>query len=245
MEFYAYGERSKPTLLLLPGLGVSHEIFLPLVGLLKERFCIVAAEHDGFVLGRNTRFTSIDDQATQVIQYVQEHFGGRIDAAYGLSMGGKTLSRILERNEVVICHAILDAAPLLPLPCWLREPLRYYQAFNVWTCFRFTRFWRWILRSHYFDVLLSECKKIYPFGRSRAVLDGYKDVYANKLNLIECPDIHFWYGSKESFVAKPQVKHLQCLHSKLKVQVFKNMNHGQLLVDHPEDVAQRIIMITQ
>lgn len=35
MEFHIYGDKANPTLLLLPGLGVSHEIFLPLVELLK------------------------------------------------------------------------------------------------------------------------------------------------------------------------------------------------------------------
>ena len=30
--------------------------------------------------------------------------------------GVRTLSRVLERNEVVVDHAVLDAAPLLPLP---------------------------------------------------------------------------------------------------------------------------------
>ena len=53
-------------------------------------------------------------------------------------------------------------------------------------------------------------------------------------------DIHFWHGTKEAFVAKPQVKHLQRLHPSLKVEVFDGMNHGQLLADRPQDVAERI-----
>ena len=149
--------------------------------------------------------------------------------------------RWAEREEITIDHAILDAAPLLPLPRWLVGPLRHYQAFNVWTCYRWTKFWRWVFHSHYFDVLLDECKKTYPYGGRQAVLDGYKSVYTNKLERISGKDIHFWYGTKEAFAAKPQAKHLLTLCPEVHIQVFDGMNHGQLLVDHPEEVARRII----
>lgn len=243
MKFNIYGEIGRPTLFLLPGLGVSHEIFFPLIERLKDRFYIVAAGVDGFILGEHSRFTSVDDQARQANRYVQENLGGRLDVAYGLSLGGKILSRMLERNEIVIDHAIMDAAPLLPLPKWAVNPLRYYQCANVWTCYHWTGFWRWVFHSHYFDVLLDECRKVYPYGGGRAVLDGYKDVYTNKLESISGPDIHFWYGTKEAFVAKPQAEHLLALCPEAHIQVFKGMNHGQFLVDHPDEVAQKILDI--
>lgn len=240
MNFRLFGKEEGATLLLIPGLGVSYEIFLPLIGLLEERFRIVAVEVDGFVLGKHTRFTSIDDQAAQVVDYVKAHHGGHIDCAYGLSLGGKVLSRVLERNEITIGHAIMDAAPLLPLPRWLVGPLRYLQCFNVWTCYHWTKFWKWVFRSHYFDVLLDECRKVYPYGGSAAVLDGYKSVYTSKLQSISGADIHYWYGTLEAFVAKPQVKHLQSLFPAAYIEVFPKMNHGQLLIDHPDEVARRI-----
>lgn len=240
MDFHQYGQQGRPTLLLLPGLGVSHEIFLPLVGQLQDTFHIIAVGVDGFLIGKPSRFTSIDDQAVQVIHFVQDELNGRLDVAYGLSLGGKILSRVLERNEVVIDHAVMDAAPLLPLPRWSVDPLRYYQAFNVWTCYHWTGFWRWAFHSHYFDVLLDEMMKVFPYGGTQAVKDGYKSVYTNRLNAIYGEDIHFWYGTKEAFVAKPQVQHLQKLHPAVHVEVFQGMNHGQFLVDHPDEVAQRL-----
>ena len=245
MDFHIYGTQSKPILLLLPGLGVSHEIFLPLIELLKEDFHIVTADVDGFLLGKPSRFTSVDDQAAQAIRYVQENLGGRLDVAYGLSLGGKILSRMLERNEITIDHAIMDAAPLLPLPKWTVGPLRYYQALNVWTCYHWTGFWRWLFHSHYFDVLLDEVRKVFPSDKTRAVLEGYKSVYTNKLESIHGADIHYWHGTKEAFVAKPQAKHLLTLCPEARVEVFPKMNHGQLLVDHPEEVARRITEISE
>ena len=240
MNFKTFGNIGAPALLLIPGLGVSYEIFRPLIGMLEDRFHVIAVQVDGFTLNRHTEFTSIDDQARQVVEYINESLGGHLDIAYGLSLGGKILSMILERDEVTIEHAILDAAPLLPLPRWLVGPLKYLQCANVWSCYHWTEFWRWVFHSHYFDVLLDECKKIYPFGGSKAVLDGYTSVYTTKLESISGQDIHYWYGTKESFVAKPQVRHLKTLYPDTKIEIFKGMNHGQILVDHPEEVASRI-----
>ena len=243
MTFRTYGDKINPSLLLTPGLGVSYEIFLPLIERLKDKFHIIAVGIDGFLLGKESTFTSVDDQARQIIQYVQENLNGHLDVSYGLSLGGKILSRILERNEIVVDHAIMDAAPLLPLPKWSVDPLRYYQSLNVWTCYHWTGFWRWVFHSHYFDVLLDECKKVWLSGRGKAVRDGYKDVYTHKLESIHGDDIHYWYGTKEAFVAKPQAKHLLTLCPDARIEVFHKMNHGQFLVDHPDEVARRILSI--
>ena len=91
-------------------------------------------------------------------------------------------------------------------------------------------------------MLLDECKKVWPSGKGKAVRDGYKDVYTNKLESIQGADIHFWYGTKEAFVAKPQAEHLLKPCPNVHVEIFPKMNHGQLLVDHPEEIAIRILI---
>ena len=101
MKTHTFGTFGSPSLMLLPGLGVSYEIFLPLISMLKERFYIIAVEVDGFTLDEFTRFTSIDDQAGQAIAFVREHLDGDLDCAYGLSMGGKILSRTSTCGPVI------------------------------------------------------------------------------------------------------------------------------------------------
>ena len=132
MTFNTYGNKENPSLLLIPGLGVSYEIFLPLIELLKDEYYIVAVGIDGFL--------------------------------HGQASGSGCSTRIT-------------------LTC----------------CF-----------------------------------------YTHKLESVHGTDIHFWYGTKEAFVAKPQAEHLLKLCPEAHVEVFTGMNHGQLLVDHPEEIARRI-----
>ena len=49
-NFKSFGKEDAPVVMLIPGLGVSYEIFLPLIDLLKDHFQVVAMEVDGFVL---------------------------------------------------------------------------------------------------------------------------------------------------------------------------------------------------
>ncbi|MBQ8775669.1 MAG: alpha/beta hydrolase [Alistipes sp.] len=245
MKFVSLHNSGHPTVMLIPGLGVSYEIFMPLIELLKGSYNIVAVQVDGFILGEYTSFTSIDDQAEQIISYIEKQHNGSIECIYGLSLGGKIVSRILERNEVVVNHTIMDAAPLVALPRWLVNPLRYLQCANVWSCYHHRGFWSKVFRSHYFDVLLDECRKIYPWGGSRAVINGYKSVYTSTLQSINGHDIHYWYGTKEAFVARAQVKHLLRLCPTANIEFFPNMNHGQLLIDYPDEIAKHITKIVQ
>ena len=70
MTFNTYGNKDHQSLLLIPGLGVSYEIFLPLIELLKDQYYMVAVGIDGFLIGQESQFTSVDDQAMQVIDYI-------------------------------------------------------------------------------------------------------------------------------------------------------------------------------
>ena len=57
MTFHTYGDSKNPSLLLIPGLGVTFEIFLPLIELMKEKYQIIAVGIDGFLLDRESQFT--------------------------------------------------------------------------------------------------------------------------------------------------------------------------------------------
>ena len=65
-----------------------------------------------------------------------------------------------------------------------------------------------------------------------------------KRDYFEGADISFWYETKEALVEKPQARHLCALHHDTQVEMFDGMNHGQFLIDHPEEVAGRIKSMT-
>lgn len=248
MLFNTFGNPSHKTLMLIHGLGVSYQIFNPLIEDLQARYRIIAVQVDGFLIDGNDKpipsvFTSIDDQVNQLVEYIRTNYNGHLDAAYGLSMGGCIVAKLQERAEVTIDHVVLDAAPLVPLPGWLIGPLRYYQSFNVWCSYHMSGFFKWLFHSHYFDTLLDELAKVYPSGYGRAVRDAYKSIYTSRLKRVRSTDIHYWYGRHEAFVAKYMFRHLASLAPHCRITRFPRMQHGQLVIDHPDRVAQMLIEI--
>ena len=248
MLFNTFGNPTQKTLMLIHGLGVSYQVFIPLIECLQARYRIIAVQVDGFLLDDKNKpissvFTSIDDQVEQLVEYIQTAYDGHLDAAYGLSMGGCIVAKLQERADITIDHVILDGAPLSPLPRWSIDPLRYYQSFNVWCCYHMSGFFKWLFHSHYFDTLLDELIKVYPSGYGRAVRDAYKSIYTSRLERVNCSDVHYWYGQHEAFVAKYMFSHLESLAPHCHITRFAHMQHGQLVIDHPDRVAQLLVEI--
>ena len=248
MLFNNFGNPSQKTLMLIHGLGVSYQVFNPLIEQLQANYNIIAVQVDGFLLDAQNQpltsvFTSIDDQVDQLVQHICSVYDGHLDAAYGLSMGGCIVAKLQERSEITIDHVILDAAPLLPLPSWLVDPLRYYQSMNVWCSYHMRAFFKWLFHSHYFDTLLDELAKVYQSSFGRAVRDAYKSIYTTRLASVRSTDVHYWYGEYEAFVAKYMFRHLENLAPHCHITRFPRMQHGQLVIDHPAKVAQLLVDI--
>ena len=121
--------------------------------------------------------------------------------------------------------------------------MRYYQSFNVWCSYHMSGFFKWLFRSHYFDTLLDELAKVYPSGYGRAVRDAYKSIYTSRLECVRSTDVHYWYGQHEAFVAKYMFRHLESLAPHCRITRFPRMQHGQLVIDYPDRVAQMLVEI--
>ena len=99
MLFNTFGNPSHKTLMLIHGLGVSYQVFEPLVEHLQSRYRIIAVQVDGFLIDDENKpvssvFTSIDDQVDQLVRHIRTTYNGHLDAAYGLSMGGCIVGKL-------------------------------------------------------------------------------------------------------------------------------------------------------
>lgn len=99
MDFKTFGNIGSPSLLLIPGLGVSYEIFKPLIGLLEGQFHVIAVQVDGFTLERHTEFTSVDDQARQVAGL---HCDTKVEVFKGMNHGQLLVERPEEVSDRII-----------------------------------------------------------------------------------------------------------------------------------------------
>lgn len=113
MKTYAFGERKKPTIILLPGTACHWKNnFEAVVPLLISDFYVVAISYDGFDETEHTVFPDMLTETEKIEAYIKTEFDGRIAAAYGCSLGGSFVSLLVQRQEIHIDHAIIGSSDM-------------------------------------------------------------------------------------------------------------------------------------
>lgn len=113
MKFYAFGAEGAPAILLLPGTCCHWKRnFGSVIPLLERDFRVVCVSYDGFDETEETVFPDMLTETEKIEDYVQAHFGGRLCAAYGCSMGGSFVGLLIQRQKIHIDHGILGSSDL-------------------------------------------------------------------------------------------------------------------------------------
>ena len=112
MKFAECGKTEGKTLVLLPGTGCSAAAnFSTVLPLLEEKYHLILVDYDGFD-GAGTVFSTMEEQAQKIEDHLLQHCNGRIDAAYGSSLGGSFVGLLLQRQRIHMDHAILGSSDL-------------------------------------------------------------------------------------------------------------------------------------
>ena len=113
MRVYTFGDYTKPVILLLPGTCCHWKAnFGGVIPLLEADFLVACVSYDGFDETEHTVFPDMLAETEKIEQYIQDHYGGRICAAYGCSLGGSFVGLLVQRGNIHIDHAILGSSDL-------------------------------------------------------------------------------------------------------------------------------------
>ena len=108
-----FGDKNAPTVMLLHGGGLSWWSCRDAAEMLKEKFHVVIPILDGHA-GSDRHFTSIEDNAAELISAIDEKFGGKVKAIGGLSLGGQILLEMLSQRKDICETAFVESAAVIP-----------------------------------------------------------------------------------------------------------------------------------
>ena len=113
MQFTEMGRQDGKTMLLLPGTACTWQInFHPVIDALAARYHLICVNYDGFD-GDNTKpFTDMLTVTGKIEDYILEHHGGRVDGAYGSSLGGSFVGLLIQRKRIHIDHGFIGSSDL-------------------------------------------------------------------------------------------------------------------------------------
>ncbi len=113
IEFKEFGDKDKPVVMLLHGGGLNWWNYREEAELLKSKFHVVLPILDGHA-GSNHPFTSIQDNASKLIDFIDSNFGGKVLLIGGLSLGAQILLEMLALRGNVCSYVFVESAAVIP-----------------------------------------------------------------------------------------------------------------------------------
>lgn len=243
MLFNEFGKKSNPTVLLMHGMMQRWQSEYELLKPLEEHYRLIIPAMDGFYEGSET-FTSFADQARQIEEYIQEHYGGKIHGAYGASQGGLMLTELLARNNIEIKSVIMDGVYVA-----------HQGALSGWVTYKmFCKF----KNTGSFPALIHVTMKLMGVRLEDMLGDFEKTMYLKasdesvKRNFMENYTYHvrpeiskssakvfLWCGSKEPYAIKSH-NILKKYLKNYEETIFDGYGHGEMLLKHRLEMCERI-----
>lgn len=113
MQFEEMGNMNGKVLMLLPGTACTWQInFKYVIEELGKTFHLVCVNYDGFEGNPEVIFPGMIPVTEKIEKYINEKFGGRIDGAYGSSLGGSFVGQLIMRKNVHIDHGFIGSSDL-------------------------------------------------------------------------------------------------------------------------------------
>ncbi len=114
MNIKEYGDSKNNTIMLLHGGGLSWWNYRDEAEKLQNNFHVIIPILDGHS-DSDRDFTSIEDNAQEIIDYIIDNYKGHIHLIGGLSLGGQILLEVLSRKSDICDYAIVESALGLPM----------------------------------------------------------------------------------------------------------------------------------
>ena len=113
MIFREYGTDQKDTIILLHGGGLSCWNYREVAEILQEEYHIILPILDGHS-GSDRPFTTIEENAEEMIQFIDEKLSGSVLLIGGLSLGGQILLEMLSKRKDLCTYALVESAAVIP-----------------------------------------------------------------------------------------------------------------------------------
>ncbi|MBR2577434.1 MAG: alpha/beta hydrolase [Erysipelotrichaceae bacterium] len=113
MRYREYGKENRDTVMLLHGGGLSWWNYKEAAELLQDRYHVILPILDGHALS-DRHFTSIEDNAEEIIYFIDRELGGSLRLIGGLSLGAQTVLEILSQRNDISEYALIESAAVIP-----------------------------------------------------------------------------------------------------------------------------------
>lgn len=239
MTVLEFGKEKPRVLILLHGGGLSWWNYRKAAEELSELFHVVLPVLDGHA-GSDASFTSIEDNASRIVRYIDEHFGGEVTAIAGLSLGGQVALEILSQKADICRFALIESALVKPsrLTHALIGPsfsMSYGLIKQKWFA-KLQASYLGIPQDLFEDYFRDTCRitkeDMIAFLKANSI-------YRIKPTLAQTSaKVHLVAGSREQKSILDSARYLQSAIPGSTLEFLPGYRHGDLSINHPAQYAQ-------
>ena len=235
MTVIEFGKQNQNTVVLLHGGGLSWWNYREAAGLLEKDYRVILPVLDGHG-DSGAPFTSIEDNAADLIAYIDAHFGGQVTALGGLSLGGQVVLEMLSQRPGICRFALIESALVKPskVTSALIGPafgMSYGLVKQRWFA-KMQAVYLGIPRALFEDYFRDTCAitkadmiAFLQANSSYTVRSGLSETEA-KVKILA--------GSRELRCIRDSAKLLQRAIPGSSVEILAGLGHGDLSINHPE-----------
>ena len=113
MTMIEFGKQNQDTVLLLHGGGLSWWNYREVAKFLED-YHVILPILDGHA-DSDAPFTTIEDNATRIIDFIDRHLDGKVTVLGGLSLGGQVALEMLAQRPNICQYALIESALVKPM----------------------------------------------------------------------------------------------------------------------------------
>lgn len=235
MKVVEVGQENQDVIVLLHGGGLSWWQYQAQMDLLCENYHVVLPILDGHA-GSDADFTSIEDNAKRLLDYIDKTYGGSVFLIAGLSLGGQILLEMLALRKDICQYAIVESAAIIPdkLTAGLVAPL-FSMSFPLikkkW--FAKVQFCYLGIRADLFEHYYGDTVKLSK--QNLIAFTKVSSLYQVKKNLKNSlARVRIIVGEKETKKMHASARYLHDLLPDSRLEIKAGLAHGQYTINQPD-----------
>ena len=241
MKYKEYGKGNQRTVVLLHGGGLSWWSYRDAAELLQGECHVILPILDGHA-GSDRSFTTIEDNAAEVIDFIRSDLGGSVWLLGGLSLGAQVALEMLSQQGDICERALIESAAVIPSKvthAMMRPSIAcsYGLIKQKWFSrlqFRSLGIKDELFSDYYRDACAIKKEDMIAFLRANT---SYKLKESVKRTTA---DTRICYGSKEILGIRRSAQKIKEMLPAATVIELSGMIHGDFSINHAADYANAI-----
>ena len=246
MKFREFGNPKNPHIMLIHGGGNAWWNFKRQAEALSSCYHVILPTLDGHGEEFTSDYISTENEADKLLDYIDNHCGGRLFALCGVSLGGQIVIELLSRRPDFTQKAIIDGSICYPQLGLARFSISVFKLLGKLIFSERSCRWQLAMMPKMLPKNMQfpeEIKDLYvqdmPLTPIKTLLTMYRTYmmeYTLKNSVKNTmAQVQYWYGEKEMKCVKQSALQFCEMVPSCQIYEAKGYNHGYLAVYLPDE----------